>query len=47
MKVVCEGVETAAQAELLRIAGAHYLQGYFFHRPSAADDLFATLAEAA
>jgi signal transduction histidine kinase/EAL domain-containing protein (putative c-di-GMP-specific phosphodiesterase class I)/CheY-like chemotaxis protein len=47
MKVVCEGVETAAQAEFLRIAGAHYLQGYFFHRPSAADDLFATLAEAA
>jgi len=47
MKVVCEGVETAAQAEFLRIAGAHYLQGYFFHRPSAADDLLASLDQAA
>ncbi|WP_183214524.1 EAL domain-containing protein [Brevundimonas variabilis] len=47
MKVVCEGVETAAQAEFLRIAGAHYLQGYFFHRPGSVDDLMATFAKAA
>jgi EAL domain-containing protein (putative c-di-GMP-specific phosphodiesterase class I) len=47
MKVVCEGIETAAQAEFLRIAGAHYLQGYHFHRPCAADDLLAGLARAA
>lgn len=33
MKVVCEGVETAAQADFLRIAGAHFLQGYHFSRP--------------
>ncbi len=47
MKVVCEGIETAAQAEFLRIAGAHYLQGYHFHRPCAAEDLLAGLAQAA
>lgn len=39
MKVVCEGVETAEQAAFLRIAGAHYLQGYHFHRPVAFDAL--------
>ena len=39
MKVVCEGVETAEQAKFLRIAGAHYLQGYYFHRPMTADQL--------
>ncbi len=39
MKVVCEGVETAEQAEFLRIAGAHYLQGFYFHRPLAAVQL--------
>ena len=33
MKVVCEGVETQAQADFLRVAGAHFLQGYRFHRP--------------
>lgn len=33
MKIVCEGVESFAQAEFLRIAGAHYLQGYHFSRP--------------
>ena len=39
MKVVCEGVETAEQAAFLRIAGAHYLQGYHFHRPVTCDAL--------
>ena len=39
MKVVCEGIETAEQAEFLRIAGAHYLQGYYFYRPLALDAL--------
>ena len=43
MKVVCEGVETAEQASFLRIAGAHLLQGYHFHKPQAADDLVRTL----
>lgn len=36
MKVVCEGVETPAQADFLRVAGAHFLQGYLFHRPMEA-----------
>jgi EAL domain-containing protein (putative c-di-GMP-specific phosphodiesterase class I) len=39
MKVVCEGVETAAQAEFLRVAGAHYQQGYFHYRPCLAAEL--------
>ncbi|WP_162998104.1 EAL domain-containing protein [Brevundimonas lutea] len=39
MKVVCEGVETAAQADFLRIAGAHYLQGYYFAKPGAVSEL--------
>ena len=34
MTVVSEGVETAEQAEFLRIAGVHMMQGYFFHRPT-------------
>ena len=34
--VVAEGVETAAQVQMLRIAGASHLQGYFFARPMSA-----------
>ena len=32
MKVLCEGVETAAQAELLRQRDCDYMQGYHFYR---------------
>lgn len=32
MRVLCEGVETAQQAELLRQLGCDYLQGYYFYR---------------
>ncbi len=39
MKVTCEGIETAKQAEFLRIAGAHLLQGYYFQKPCEAADL--------
>ena len=35
--VIAEGVETAAQVQMLRIAGASHLQGYFFSRPVAAE----------
>ena len=34
--VIAEGVETAAQVQMLRIAGASHLQGYFFARPMSA-----------
>ncbi|RYE64785.1 MAG: EAL domain-containing protein [Oxalobacteraceae bacterium] len=39
MQVVCEGVETAAQAQFLRIAGAHLRQGYFHYHPCKASEL--------
>ena len=32
--IVAEGVETYPQASTLRECGAHYLQGYYFDRPS-------------
>ena len=35
--VVAEGVETAAQVQALRLAGASHLQGYYIARPVAAD----------
>ncbi|HEX8388355.1 MAG TPA: EAL domain-containing protein [Sphingomonas sp.] len=35
--VVAEGVETAAQVQMLRVAGASHLQGYYLSRPVAAD----------
>jgi len=45
LEVIAEGVETAAQVQALRMAGASHLQGYFFSRPVAAD-LARELAEA-
>ena len=36
LSVIAEGVETQAQVDLLRIAGASHLQGYHFSRPVAA-----------
>jgi len=37
LHVVAEGVETSAQVQALRIAGASHLQGYFLSRPVPAD----------
>ncbi|WP_374944853.1 putative bifunctional diguanylate cyclase/phosphodiesterase [Sphingomonas sp.] len=37
LEVVAEGVETAAQVQALRIAGASHLQGYFLSHPVDAD----------
>ncbi len=44
--VIAEGVETEAQVQALRLAGASHLQGYFFSRPVTAD-LALTMAQAA
>ena len=35
--IIAEGVETAAQVQALRLAGASHLQGYFIARPLAAE----------
>lgn len=43
--VVAEGVETGAQLQALRMAGASHMQGYFFSRPVDAEKAHA-LAEA-
>lgn len=39
MRVIAEGVETAAQAELLASFGCDAAQGYFYGRPMSAQDL--------
>jgi len=36
--VVAEGVETEAQVQALRVAGASHLQGYYFSRPVSASE---------
>jgi len=37
LEVIAEGVETEAQVQALRVAGASHLQGYFFSRPVPAE----------
>jgi diguanylate cyclase (GGDEF)-like protein/PAS domain S-box-containing protein len=43
LKVVAEGVETQAQAKLLRELGCDQMQGYLFSKPVPKDDLVALL----
>ena len=43
LKVVVEGIETAAQLELMRAAGCDYAQGYFLGRPAGIEQLEAML----
>lgn len=38
LRVVAEGVETQEQVELLRSLNCHYMQGYWFGRPLAANE---------
>ncbi len=38
MRVIAEGVETEEQANILRAAGCHKLQGYLFGRPMPIED---------
>jgi len=45
LRVIAEGVETAAQLELLRRHGCHEGQGYFIGRPAPAVALGALLAD--
>ena len=45
LKVVAEGVETAAQLNFLREHGCDEMQGYYFSRPLA-EDAFSTLVQA-
>ena len=41
MRVTAEGVESAEQARMLKYLGCDFLQGYYFSRPVAADDIAA------
>ncbi|MDQ2068724.1 sensor domain-containing protein [Natronospira bacteriovora] len=43
LKVIAEGVETAAQRDLLAAIGCDEAQGYFFSRPRRADDVIKLL----
>ncbi|MGX1098464.1 putative bifunctional diguanylate cyclase/phosphodiesterase [Amorphus sp. MBR-141] len=43
--VVAEGVETAAQCQILRDVGCDFAQGYYFARPMTEDQLCARLDE--
>jgi diguanylate cyclase len=44
LRVVAEGVETAAQLAFIRAQGAHSFQGYLFSKPLSAADFTALLA---
>ena len=46
LRVVAEGVETAAQVEKLRAEGCHEVQGYYFGRPMPAADFLAVARQA-
>jgi diguanylate cyclase (GGDEF)-like protein len=45
MEVIAEGVETEDQAALLRLAGCHKLQGFWFGKPMALDDFRTALID--
>lgn len=44
LKVTVEGIETAAQTEVVFEMGARQAQGYFFGRPGPANEVFAMVA---
>lgn len=45
MKVTAEGIETVEQQRFLKAAGCHFLQGYLFSRPVAAQQITELLAK--
>ena len=45
MDVTAEGVETEAQAELVRIAGCDQIQGWLFFRPISAEEITEQLSK--
>ena len=45
LKVVAEGVETAAQLDFLKTHGCDEMQGYYFARPTPAAECTRALAE--
>mgnify|MGYP006206714995 CR=1 FL=1 len=45
MEVIAEGVETEDQAALLRLAGCHKLQGFWFGKPMALEDFRTALID--
>ena len=45
LRVVAEGVETQAQADLLVKMGCRYAQGFLFHKPRSADEITGLLQE--
>lgn len=38
-KVICEGVETEEERDMVREAGSDMIQGYYYYRPMEVDDL--------
>ncbi len=44
LDVICEGVETFAQADMLEKMGCDYFQGYYFSKPVPVDDFLTQLA---
>ncbi|MEX3011536.1 EAL domain-containing protein [Hoeflea sp. TYP-13] len=46
MKVLCEGVETAEQYQIVRGIGCQQIQGYYFGKPQSADDIAAMINHA-
>ncbi len=45
LKVIAEGVETAAQRDLLAAADCDFAQGYLYSKPIPADEFEALLAQ--
>ena len=45
LKITAEGIESEEQWRMLKLAGCHYMQGWYFHKAMDPDALTALLAE--